>query len=115
MFNLVLFVLIFGPLPFFLHELGHWLALKYYAIPFKVEIRWYLLLFSFKIADGDANLNSVKVGLAGGVLPLLILVPCWILGLGLMCYSVYALWTIWETWLVVRAMQEKYELKLIRS
>lgn len=97
--------------PIALHELGHWLILTYYKISFDLFFDWKGLMFGFE--EHSNSPNALKAGLAGAFLPLLILIPCillgnfYLIGLGLIACLVMSIWACVEVWFNVDKLNHK--------
>lgn len=94
----------------FLHELGHFIALKYYKVNYSVILPSLRngLVVGFKSEDlrGVENVKkALKISLAGGFSPLILTIPPYILGAKLIFFLtcelclLYLAWTCYETWL----------------
>jgi len=113
----VFLFLYFLGLPLFLHELGHWVGLKYFRLPYKFKVMRGFLgpEIGFEWTREDIDIETLKkyliVSLAGAFPPLLMLVPAFITKSlpFVACSSVlclfYSIWTCIETWLNVRRIE----------
>ena len=102
MVDAILFWFLFGIVPLFLHEFGHWIMLKKYKIPYNFFIDWKKGIIGFRTNTND--IRQLKCGLMGAFFPLLIMIPLtltfnlFLISLGLLVCLFYTLWTCVEVW-----------------